>query len=423
MFQNSGLSLEQAPPIEVVLRFFLNGAIFAILGGIFLFLFNSNIFDIASKEALIVVHSYTIGFALSFMLGALFQMLPVIGGVAIRSPFILALRSQYLLTFGTMLLLSYFYSGSLFLLIAGAGAIYIGVLIAIVPMSYYLLKSRVEHPSTKGMSYAIYILVFILFTSLLLLVARGGINIELNYLLIKKSHIIFGLIGWISLLIISVNFQVIEMFYVTKAYPKWYMKYTPKIIFILAIALFLAALIDINLWIVVIFLAILLIFHSILSLKRILNRKRKIKEPTSYFWIISFVSLLFSSFITILLQFVDSGFLTILDAIFFYLFFSSAILAMSLKIVPFLVWFHLNAKGYFEAPLMHEVISPKIGFNLLYLFIASAIFLIISSIFTSFVYLASIFTLFVYIILFIAIYSSWHKYIKVIREGRQFKLS
>jgi uncharacterized membrane protein YesL len=37
----------------------------------------------------------------------------------------------------------------------------------------------------------------------------------------------------------------------------------------------------------------------------------------------------------------------------------SVVFAMSYKIVPFLVWFHLNAQGYFNAPMMHEVIHPR----------------------------------------------------------------
>jgi len=49
----------------------------------------------------------------------------------------------------------------------------------------------------------------------------------------------------------------------------------------------------------------------------------------------------------------------------------SVIFAMVYKIIPFLVWFHLSSQGYMEAPMMHEVIRPKMAKFHLYLHIIS----------------------------------------------------
>ena len=86
MFQNSGLSLDQAPPISVVFRFFLAGSLWGIAAGIWLFFAGAPALEPSTPEALILTHMLTLGVMLSFMLGALFQMLPVLAGVALHDP-------------------------------------------------------------------------------------------------------------------------------------------------------------------------------------------------------------------------------------------------------------------------------------------------------------------------------------------------
>jgi len=79
--------LEQAPPIAVVIRFFITGAIFGILLGVFLLVTSFGIFDISDySRELIATHFLFLGVEASFMIGALFQMLPVLAGVVIRVP-------------------------------------------------------------------------------------------------------------------------------------------------------------------------------------------------------------------------------------------------------------------------------------------------------------------------------------------------
>ncbi len=70
-----------------VLRFFVTGAIFGVLLGLFLIATSIGIFDISNySRDLIATHFLFLGVEASFMLGALFQMLPVLAGVIIRVP-------------------------------------------------------------------------------------------------------------------------------------------------------------------------------------------------------------------------------------------------------------------------------------------------------------------------------------------------
>jgi len=61
MFNQNGLSLDQAPPFSVVLRFFFSGGLFGVLASILILFFGTDIFDASSYKALIVTHSFTLG--------------------------------------------------------------------------------------------------------------------------------------------------------------------------------------------------------------------------------------------------------------------------------------------------------------------------------------------------------------------------
>jgi len=86
MFQQNGLSLDQAPPIGVVFRLFFTASIFGILAAILILFYGTTIFDPSSIGAITLTHTLTLGVMASFMLGSLFQMLPVIAGVVVTSP-------------------------------------------------------------------------------------------------------------------------------------------------------------------------------------------------------------------------------------------------------------------------------------------------------------------------------------------------
>ena len=178
MFQNNGLSLDQAPPISVVLRFFLGGSLFGLAAGIWLTLQGPVALDPATPAALILTHLLTLGVMLSFMLGALFQMLPVLAGVAFRDPTLLAIRSQWPLIFGTLLLLSAFATteGTLYLL--AALLLGVGLLPVAGRMLRRLLELKDHSPSSRGMGFALYnlLLLFLVGAWLAALMGDGPVG-------------------------------------------------------------------------------------------------------------------------------------------------------------------------------------------------------------------------------------------------------
>jgi len=420
MFNNNGLSMDQAPPIKVVFRFFLTGSIFGVIAGFFLLFGDSNLLnDYTNPATLALVHTIAIGIMGSFMLGALFQMLPVVCGVAIIAPIDISMRINYALIFGLIALISSFYSGSLGLIVIAS--LLLGF--SFFSTAYIMINRlrTISHSnSSRGMLLALISLVLVVILGIVLLAIRGGLNVELDYLTLKSLHFSFALFGWIALLIISVSFQVIEMFYVTPSYPKNYAKSLPIVIFALLV-LNIVIFNETNIVSVDILVTFLIAGHAVLTLIRLKQKKRAVIDATILFW--AFAMILSIAFALLMLanKFIDIPILTL--ATLFSFFVMSIVYAMVYKIVPFLVWFHLNANGYFEAPMMHEVVHPKYARVNLYLFAVSFLLLIIAPFTEIFLQIGALFFIVSYFMLFLAIYRALHKYYYILENGKKFEFN
>ncbi len=426
MFDNNGLSLQQAPPISVVLRFFLVGSIFGIVEGIAIASLGADITIPFGKESLIVVHIFTLGIMLSFMLGALFQMLPVIGGVVLKEPELLAIRTQYPMLAGTISLLLAFEYGYDALFILAVILLTVAITPALLMMLKALIAIRSHSASSAGMGWALASLSAVLFLGILLALVRAGILQTGGYTELRSGHISFGLFGWIATLIVSISFQVIEMFYVTPPYPRPVSRYLP---FMITVSAFIGAALSFfyepasKLFEAI--LSTMTAIYAIVTLLRLSQRKRPLADATVWFWRVGATSLLLFSLIRILYVFI--GFpadeIREISYLLFGAFALSIVFGMSYKIVPFLVWFHLNAQGYLEAPMMHEVIHPKYAMRHLYIHIASVV-LSILAIFkpTLWVY-AGVTICISFLWLTAAIYRSWHTYLYTQRHSKRFDMS
>ncbi len=359
MFNQGGLSLNQAPPIFVVLRFFITGALFGLFAGISLFFFKENIFDINSFEALIITHILALGVMGSFMLGALFQMLPVIAGVVIKTPVLKSIFVHIFFTAGIVSLLTAFYTGeSLFYkltaLFLGGSLLYVCLI-----MSIDLFKLKDHTASSEGMLFSLISFFIAVVFALYLLTILSGLADPQYFGLFKRIHYSFALSGWIAVLILSISFQVIEMFYVTPAYPKIVTKYLIVSIFVILILKSVLPFLEIRTIYTDMIIAILFICYASLTLHRLYLRKRPTSDATVWFWRFGMIALILSMLFTTSGLFWENYIIKSMSYLTFVFFALSVLLAMVYKIVPFLVWFHLSNQGYMKAPLMHDIIHPK----------------------------------------------------------------
>jgi hypothetical protein len=348
--QGGGLRLEQAPPIAVVIRFFITGSIFGILLGLFLLGSYFGLFDISSySRDLIATHFLFLGVEASFMIGALFQMLPVLAGVVIKVPNRNSLIVNSLLIFGIVFQAIFFYTlNKLFYLLS----VFVlgGVLFFVIfLMLKELIRVKTHSNTSKGMTFALSGLgVTVIFGVFMLILINSYQTTLYDFAKLREFHFSFGIIGWVTLLIIAISFQVIEMFFVTPKYPDLLYKYLIPTLFML-----LFAKIVFNFYIDEV-IGVLLIIYSITTLYLLYKRRRPTSDASVWFWRFS---------MGLLILFGASLFFNNLELSYmlFIGFSMSVIFAMVYKIVPFLVWFHLSSQGYMEAPMMHEVIKPKMA--------------------------------------------------------------
>ena len=425
MFSQNGLSLDQAPPISVVFRFFFSGSLFGILAGILVLFFQTAVFDASSIQAVILTHTLTLGVMLSFMFAALFQMLPVIAGVKLTSPVQKANWVQYPFIFGVSTLLLAFHTGKPLLFLT-ASALLGGTILGI---SFIMLKNLLALPnhssSSRGMSVALIALVILTILALYLTSTLSGLMEGVHYSRFKTAHYSFGLFGWIALLIISISFQVIEMFYVTPPYPKSFSHYLPLVLLGLLVIGIIFSSLSVDTWsIITTIIAFMLVAYAALTLKRLTQRKRPIADATVWFWRTGLGVLI----VSMLLRIVDTltplpQSIAALSYITFGGFALSIVFAMFYKIVPFLTWFHLNSQGYFTAPMMHEVIHPKTAMRHLYIHLAALVAYILALFISPLIYLAGGLTILSFGWMLWQIVHAWKLYKHTQEKGEKFEMN
>ena len=424
MFNQNGLSLDQAPPISVVFRFFFVGALFGIFAGISIIFYGVEIFDTASTAAVTFTHFLTLGVMLSFMFAALFQMLPVIAGVSLTSPIQKANLLLYPFVLGIVSLLFAFNmprASWLFI----AASVFLGV--SLMAILFVMLKNllALEHHTTssKGMTYALFSLVFVLLLALYMTFSLGGLSEGTYYLQVKEAHYSFGLYGWIALLIIAISFQVIEMFYVTPAYPDLISKHLPKVLFFLLLVASILALFIPHVWFISDILLILMLgAYATITLKRLTQRKRPLTDATVWFWRMGLTSLLLSLLSMAITLFTTLEIFKALSAIFFASFALSIVFAMFYKIVPFLTWFHLNSQGYFTAPMMHEVIHPKTAKKHLYIHVLTILTFLISLAVPPFIFAAGVLSILSFGWVAYQVVHAYILYVNTQKNGEKFSM-
>lgn len=369
----NGLSLEQAPPISVVMRFFLTVPIFGILLSLLLFLFPHEVLTPNHPISLSAIHLIFLGIITMAMIGALFQMQSVLGGHPISSPlgnaFIIHLFFvigviALVLAFALMIPLL-FVIASLFL---GASILYTANLI--LP----LLFKNSAHDTIRGMRLTLIALSITAILGIIMASEYANETFSASHDVLRSVHYSLGLIGWVGALIIAVAFQVVEMFYVTTPYSSWCKRNAFNVI--------AAALIFKTIWLIGGFpfvwmfdlvMGALLVGFVVTTAKRLRERKRRVSDVSILFWWLG-IALLTISIIAYAL-FTYSGYapLQSMALISFALFALSIILAMMGKIVPFLVWFHLSSSGYMDAPIMSNIIPNARAKGLFWLFGLTAV--------------------------------------------------
>jgi hypothetical protein len=334
------LSYAQSPAPPAPLRFLLAAPWFGVAGALLLLVYGEQaLLSRWAGPTLALTHVFTLGVLAMTMAGSLLQLLPVVAGAALDFPRAAPLLSWCALCAGTLLLAAAFAFGHPFLFIAAGLALTLafGALFAAVARALIRPAPAAALPMVGGMRLAIPALVVTLALGLSMAAYLAG-GPALPLPLLADLHAAWGLVGWVAMLVIGVAFQVIPMFQATPNYPPAVTRGAALLLAVLLLGWSGAATmyqraVQLSAGAV----ALCLIGFALVSLRQLAQRKRKGSDATTLYWRLSLVSLIACALLA-----------TVRDAplavglLFIAGFAMGAINGMLYKIVPFLLWYHLQ---------------------------------------------------------------------------------
>jgi len=391
--QFAGLSTDQAPPISAPLRFFLTAPLFGIFAGVLIFLSDSQtLMSRYSLDSIVATHAITIGFLAFVMLGAMTQMLPVLAGAKMPKVEFVTKYSYILLLSGTLSMLFGLLFGINILSIFaffGLGAGFLMLLVA----TAISLKSVVNFNATvKGITTSMVFAFATVFMGLYLLYGYITNDISSTHYIVANVHSVWAIFGFGVILIIGVAFQVLPMFYVAPKFKKFCKR---RVVWLISTGLLLWLFFNIyyeqyalvaKIWIALFIWA----FATTVWLK-LNKRKRPISDVTVWYWRAASIFLTLGSFLWIFDEYFKNEYVVMVAILIGGGFILSIMIGMMYKIIPFLVWFHLNGMGYMSIPTMNEMINKKSSTFQFVFFILSLVGFVFSFYYYDFLKISAVF--------------------------------
>jgi hypothetical protein len=366
-----GLSLDQAPPLSIPASFFLCIPLALILAGVILL--GGGISALTSPwlpRTLALTHIGTLGVLAMGMLGALYQMTPVVAGATV--PYTrLAHLVQLLLLAALAGFVWRLLGGPLVAMRFAIFAFQLALPLFLLPLGWALLRPATHNHTVQGMRIALVSLAIISLMGLSMAAGYAGENFGEQRALWIKVHLALALLGWVGGLIMAVSWQVIPMFYLAptteKSTTRLLLASLVAGLTLPLISLFagpaIAAAPDVSVLISVTLLpAVLVIWlvHPIMTLRGIARRKRKRSDASLRFWYAGLITALLLVPLAIALSLSADPRLSLLFGWLAIWGWAGMIMhGMLSRIVPFLVWFHrYSAKvGLQAVPSMRSLLS------------------------------------------------------------------
>ena len=371
--KTGALSLEQAPPLSVPASFFLTIPIGLIVAGcILLFTGIAPFSSPWMPQALALAHSGTLGILAMGMVGALYQMTPVIAGSPV--PYTRTAHAvQALLLFGLSGFSWRLLGGPAWAMTSAIWCFSAAMLAFLLPLGWALIRTETKSETVRGMRLAVASLAVI--TLIGLAMARGfagGIFLE-NRMLWVQVHLTLGLLGWVGGLIMAVSWQVIPMFYLASTASQSTMRWFFRLLLIGLILPFAAVytaskfssvLTQGQLVAIAALPAALVIWllHPALILRDISRRKRKRADASLLFWKTGLGAALLMIPITVAVLLLPAPRWQLLFGwVAIWCWAGMIMHGMLSRIVPFLVWFHRYSPkvGFEPVPSMRSLLPEK----------------------------------------------------------------
>ncbi|MGE5152575.1 MAG: permease [Bdellovibrio bacteriovorus] len=354
------LQLTRSPPFSVPLRFFLTAPLFGIVAAALIAWGGGEaIAGRWSPQVLAITHLLTLGFMAMVMIGALFQVFPVVLGVDLPWGRRLASLVHGTLTLGTALLASGFLLPAVTWLMAMALTLLsAALLLFLASAGVGLLRQGGRGGMRLAVGAALIGLLVTATLGVLLGVGYGaGFGPVSAHGLDRRwtdLHALWGLLGWAGLLVVAIAYEVVPMFQATPPYPRWMQRGLSSVL-LGSLALWSLAFVGLRLgdsaegwslllWAPGLVLGLAYGVFALTTLRLQLQRKRPEPDLTLLYWRLGMSCLMAGIALGggALALGGDPVWLMLATLLVLLGFAVSVINGMLYKILPFLVWLHLT---------------------------------------------------------------------------------
>lgn len=362
MLNTKGLSLASSPPFTLPLRFFLTAPLFGMVAGLLIvFTGEPALLSRWMPATLAVVHLLVLGFVSMIMCGALLQILPVLLGADSTNTPLQGAAVHTGLAVGTLLLAIGFQFDLTAALLLGAllaaGALALFIALA----GRALLTATGPGRARITVTMAVFSLAVTVTLGLMLAGSRGGwFDLPIHEPWVD-THLAWGMIGWVFLLLIGIAGELLSMFYRSPSYPPWLKRSLPAAMLALLLMLLPYPIVpgaypvfSIIQFMLMIGLATFAVISFILQWRR----RRPRRDATLGFWWLTQAAVVLA--VVAWLNGMPDNLVGVLAIVGGGMSFTSGTLY---KIVPFLSWYHLQTRKVMQRrsdiklPTMQRFIS------------------------------------------------------------------
>ncbi|HRP94709.1 MAG TPA: hypothetical protein PL143_00525 [Rhodocyclaceae bacterium] len=350
------LGYDAAPAFTTPARFFVTAPLFGVVAGLFLLVAPDLLASRWTPGALALTHLITVGFMLMIMVGALFQILPVVAGAVLPAANAVAAVVHASLTAGAAALVWGLAAMQPDVLLAAAWLLGFGFTLFFVVAAVGLWRAPVSQATPRDLRLALICFgIAIMLGLLLAMVLARGLGLPLFTLL--KLHVGWAWLGGAGILLAATSWVVVPMFQITPNYPDLVTRYWAIGACTALVLWSVAVLADVSyaeLMLVLMLLA-LAATYTITTLRLQQRSRKSTADSTIRAFQLGMASLMAGLVCVLIAHYHDHAVWPILGGVLIlHGGFVSVIQGMLYKIVPFLAWLHLNQAGL-KAPNMKKL--------------------------------------------------------------------
>ncbi|MBW1881593.1 MAG: hypothetical protein JRJ84_24815 [Deltaproteobacteria bacterium] len=323
-------------------------------------------------STLALTHLATLGFLTMVMMGALYQMIPVVGGAPVPG-----VRSAHLVhllfTAGLVCLVWGLARGPWWTLWGAIGGLTAALVLFLGPVGMALVRAPSRTDTVWGMRLALLAVLGVATLGLWMAFSQVTLQVPVFRSAWVTAHLALGVLGWVGGLIAAVSWQVVPMFYLSPPFSKRVSRVILALLLvgILAPPVGLAAVsygwttVDpvrlialsalpaaVAVWVV----------HPVLLLRALRNRRRRRTDGSIRYWVVGLCTGLLLLPAAAAATFLGAPrWPLLLGWLALWGWAAVVVHGMLTRIVPFLVWFHRFSQlaGLVRVPSIAQLLSER----------------------------------------------------------------